>query len=1404
MIEGRKAVAGHSIRRREVGAAVGMTLLLLVSLFAAGYGMIGESVAESLPSHERLFRLHEGPIGAASDYDWLNSSEVYIHPTLDYDDDGYDGISIRKDLPSMRWRHFWVLDPGVNTDVHFQGNLTAHIIASSAGNESGTLMTAEFSDMATPDWDDPDAWTSIGSVTVPLLGPDYDNKKAYDLVLTDVDYILPVGHRLVLTISRGDSINDRLLVVYDNPAFDSYILVDTSTFISVDDVITADSLGVERAVFSEEEEVFVVANVSNPFGTYEMLEAELQVSYASNGTTLYGDFAPMALDAEDASANPSWRTYAYTLQSLPNATLVITVRSVDPQGSPSWLNKSISVVAVDHFGLAVPETVTVMQDFTMSISALDAFDQVIEEWQGPVQLEAMLTDGITPATGNLGVTAVTISDSDNGQSVIVNQNYDYSEELIVIRASSGSKYGLSAGINVRSGPVVDISILPEGPLEVSAGASEDFFAEGTDALGMINTTWTPSWTLFGALGTLFDYGLSATLDTQTAGTGYVNCTNGPTGATSSVEVTVIPSLLDSIVISPSGPISIRQGDTIALSAIGYDIYGNVVCLSSTMWSTNTSGSIAGTGSTAIYTAGYIPEVGAIEITVGSVSSSVEVVVMNALAGPWLNPIPTQVATEDSNWTLSLTPYWNHVNGTAGLRWHTENVNSSLYIVLHDSTTEAYMCFLTQPDKWGVDVFRLWVRDVNGFSTYQDITVSIQSVNDRPSFVNEPPVELYVKFDTFYTFDYTYYIKDVDTSKSDLRMFSSMPANVYFDWVFGTFIFGERDGTNAYFEMVLLTVTDAPEGAKADSTNSDTLTIVVRVTDDNPPSLNQPLPDVVLLEGEVNHFAFDLDDYFYDLDNDYLIYTYGFDNIEIVIDDISHEVFMSATTEWSGVAEGTFTAIDPIGALKADTVLVTVIAVNDAPVFRNPGTIHVRYDHSYNLTAADYVSDPDHSLSELSFSFNTTYIEYISGRFVFLFPASQSGGPFTAPYQLSVTANVSDPEGASGLCIFEVMVSDNYPPELASPVPYNDHLTFLEDEYLNNSICLDVLFSDSDDEEEGLNYAVVGNEKVFVKIYPDTCVNFTASTNWSGTEVIEFRAIDTHGAWCSWRVMITVVPVNDAPVALPIPDFLVRGGGGNTYIDISGYFIDSESSFTELSFITAPEPEVAVVGKYLYVNFPDGASDITVTLLAVDSDGVESNEVTFKVRLEPTWAEKMGYPYTFFIVLMAAGIGGYLLARRMPRPFTLENLFLIHNDGRLISHVTKAEETAIDKDVVSAMFTAVQEFVRDSFQAGEVGLKKLEIGERNVMIEKGESVYLALIYSGFPHQNIFNTLAMLLSDIEERYIGRIERWNGTKKALPGIDVMLQNYMAKDYEPGAWEPEEEAIREEDWVDIISKES
>ncbi|MGB2581603.1 MAG: hypothetical protein WBD03_03920, partial [Thermoplasmata archaeon] len=583
----------------------------------------------------------------------------------------------------------------------------------------------------------------------------------------------------------------------------------------------------------------------------------------------------------------------------------------------------------------------------------------------------------TPASGSLGISSVTLYPSDAGQLVVSGQTYDFSEETIVIRAVSGPHDGWSSSIVVSSGPVTSIAISPppDPSVELGAGEFKEFSVVGTDEYGHVNTTWAPDWFLYGDIGSLVTDGFTATLEASFSGSGFVNCTNVPTGAFVSVPVTVDPSGLSTIVTSPSDSITIREGVTQIITAVGYDSYGNVVDIAGAVWSTNTSGTLVGGGSSATYTAGYIPETGAIEVSVGGIKATISVIVINALNGPsWLNTIPVQIASEDSDWTLNLDSYWQHPDGTDDLSWYAEGVNTSLYIVIHDSVFVEYVKFLTQPDKWGDDIFRLWVRDPDGFSTYQDVTVSILPVNDRPRFVNELPTELYVKFEKSYSFDYTYYVKDVDTAKSSLRMTSSLLTNIYFDGVIGTFLFPEKDGTDSYFEIATLTVTDALEGVGYDSTNSDSIDVVVRVTDDNPPSLNQSLPDITFYEGDVDYFAFDLDDYFFDIDNDYLVYTYGFQNVdEPTIDKDTHEVYFSATSEWSGTTEGTFTAIDPIGALKVDTISVTVIPVNDPPTIRDPGTVHVRYEQTYYLDATMYVTDPDHSFEELVFAFNTPYV-----------------------------------------------------------------------------------------------------------------------------------------------------------------------------------------------------------------------------------------------------------------------------------------------------------------------------------------------------------------------------------------------------------------------------------------------
>jgi hypothetical protein len=1385
--------------------AVLFALFLIASPFLAIAHQGSENAAAaSLPAWTRVFHLHEGTAYIPTEsYDWLNSSGPANPSWTNYDGVTPEGITLRKAGQPHTW-HAWILYPQVGSSVSVSGYMNVSIWARGVDNTSGIVMVARFYDIVASQLSTPQSGFEMGNATLPLAGPDYSLFSLHSFSIVGVNHVLPTGHFLALTIERQDNDNNRLFIDYDQTRHDSYISLNTSTFVNVASAEIKDSSGSPRGVFSDQENAIVDANVTNPFGAYDIAEVAVCVL---NGSTVVVPATSMVLIQSDTSIPGYWNRYNLTLPILSAGTYTVNVTANDPQGTPSWQNLSLTILGADHFDVSAPPVIVAWSPFSMTVSARDSSDSIMTNWVGTVQLTPYESDMSTAGMGLLARTALTISVGDSGVVTILDQNYTYGEETIRIKVSSGSHVGWSDPIVVVSGPVVQVDLSPSGPETVISGTSVVFTAEGHDAFGNTNTTWSPNWTVPSLIGTTVGAGLSVTFTASSVGADNLSCANDLTGAKIAVQIYVVAGGLARIVISaPSDPFEIDEGGSQVLTATGYDINGNAVAIPSPYWYTNTSGSFSVIGSSAVYQAGYIPETGVINVRSGSIIGALDVEVVTGTYGPWwLNTIPVQTQSEDvGTWELSLTGYWNDDNGTDALRWSVEDVNSSLYIITHDSASNAILRFTTQPDQSGMDEFRIWVVDRDGYWTYQWVTVNIFPVNDPPEFVNNPPTKLYVRFDEPYSFDFTYYVWDVDNAKSELRMgttlSSSSKGSINFDSLIATFLFPSDPARgSSYFEIITLNVADPADA-------SSEMKLVVYVTSDYPPRLNTSLPDVTMYEREVLHYCFDLDDFFYDIDNSYLYYSFGFHHIQIFI-AWNHSVYINATEEWSGTTEGTLTATDSFGALKTDTISVTVIAVNDPPVVRSPGSIIVKHNVTYYLYLSQYVFDPDNSMDSLTFAFNDTHVKHTSSfmgshRLELLFPGSfpPDSDVYLGPYMVYIHMEVTDPGGLVSSCNFTVLVTDDAPPTVIATNPDMVYYSFPEDSYLNNSMRLYDLFRDSDD--VSLNFTITGNTYVHARIYSNGIVNFTADVNWSGVEVLTVTARDSHLGWASFRAYVTVTAVNDAPWIYPIPNMIVKSGHIDAPFYILGYIIDSDDGLENLTITASPAANVAVVGGFLYVTLPHGVNVITVTIQA--SDGrLQSNVMSFKVGVERTMGEKIGWPYSFPLVLLAAGVAGYFLASRIPRPHALENLFLIHNDGRLVTHVTKEENTILDKDVVSAMFTAVQEFVKDSFQKGEVGLKKLEIGDKSVVIERGEFAYLALIYSGWPEKETFDMLTMLLRDIEERYKGKLEKWNGTMKNLKGVDKMLQEFMADTYKPGTWHEEEE-LEEAQWVDILEKEA
>jgi len=127
-------------------------------------------------------------------------------------------------------------------------------------------------------------------------------------------------------------------------------------------------------------------------------------------------------------------------------------------------------------------------------------------------------------------------------------------------------------------------------------------------------------------------------------------------------------------------------------------------------------------------------------------------------------------------------------------------------------------------------------------------------------------------------------------------------------------------------------------------------------------------------------------------------------------------------------------------------------------------------------------------------------------------------------------------------------------------------------------------------------------------------------------------------------------------------------------------------------------------------------------------------------------------------------------------YVVEDVFLVHNDGRLISHETRKYREEIDEDIFSGMLTIVQDFVKDSFRRrSESGLKRLDFGKNMIVIERGTSTYLACVVAG--EEPVFLPLHMVevLKEIEEKYGDILKGWSGMLAELEGIDEIIRKLM-----------------------------
>jgi len=420
-----------------------------------------------------------------------------------------------------------------------------------------------------------------------------------------------------------------------------------------------------------------------------------------------------------------------------------------------------------------------------------------------------------------------------------------------------------------------------------------------------------------------------------------------------------------------------------------------------------------------------------------------------------------------------------------------------------------------PDAYGNDQVTLWLRSTENLTAKQTLWINITPINDPPIMYGLP--DLIIHYDDPYTFNYAPYVNDIETPRSELIL-------KLFDG-FG-FEFITIDKLNATFNYPQSKVGETIYATVEVSDGLDQVqdVISIQVTSDYVPELIKKLPDVWLYEGTSKYNVFDLDDYFIDPDNDAIYFSYGHTHVDITI-NMDHTVDLSASSEWTGSEIVTFRARDPVGAIAEDSILITVFPVNDPPRIEDVPDLFVRHDFDYRFDLTPYIHDKDNTPDELSLITSDQEhirIDDINHLIIIInFPSEYMG------QSVRVRFTVSDGMDQTFQEIM-ITVTGEFPPRLVQPLP---DLIFMEDLNLDDAIDLDDYFIDTD---SIIYYTFSGNDFINLTISPDNSVDLSAQLNWFGSETITFRATDKSGAFQEDTILVTVLPINDGPILLPIP------------------------------------------------------------------------------------------------------------------------------------------------------------------------------------------------------------------------------------------------------------------------------
>jgi hypothetical protein len=284
------------------------------------------------------------------------------------------------------------------------------------------------------------------------------------------------------------------------------------------------------------------------------------------------------------------------------------------------------------------------------------------------------------------------------------------------------------------------------------------------------------------------------------------------------------------------------------------------------------------------------------------------------------------------------------------------------------------------------------------------------------------------------------------------------------------------------------------------------------------------------------------------------------------------------------------------------------------------------------------------------------------------------------------------------------------------------------------------------------------------------------------------AVDYGACIVRFRTNVTIDDIT--PNALLSSDRLHLFGGGKINITVK-----------------VDDPNVVANGIVLYVRFQGESafSSFTVTrhdgrtfyrvLQLPTRDGnisfyAEVSDLAGNSVRTPLYSQDVklhfmtaAWPYLLAAAVLASlSTAGYFMREGR---IAVDETFVIYKDGRLISHTTRRLKPGMDDQVLGSMFVAIQDFVKDSFKdLTSFTLRRLDFGEKSIVIEKGDHLYVAAVLHGAASHKVASRMAKIADEIEERFEEELKEWDGDLDKLRGVnDIVKTLYSRMPVLPGS---------------------